>query len=138
MFFSLFPNLSIQPDGQIVPNAPVRDKTLGEGWQELPRLSCRYLLNLPKKSLTIYWLKYTGGVAPELRVSKIARLGGSGATHLRVHWTRRTHLGRRLHCAQSHSFCTVVYYFSALLYIIFLYYCILFLCGRLFVFFLSC
>ena len=31
MFYSLFPNLSIQPDGQIVPNAPVRDKNTGRG-----------------------------------------------------------------------------------------------------------
>ena len=34
-------------------------------------------------------------------------------THLRVRWSRRTHLGGRLHCAQSRSFNTFLHYHSS-------------------------
>ena len=46
------------------------------------------------------------------RIESFQNSWSGWAAHLRVRWSRRTHLGRRLHCAQSHSFSTILHYHS--------------------------
>ena len=101
-------------------------KTLGEGWQELPSLSCRYLLNLPKKIIDDLLAKIYGRSGARIESFQNSssgwERGDSSEGALDQKNSSRTSFALRtvtlfLYCCIL-FFCTIVYSFSVLLYII--------------------
>ena len=93
-------------------------KTLGEGWQKLPHLSCRYLLNLPKKIIDDCLAKIYGRSGARIESFQNSssgwERGDSSEGALDQKNSSRTSFALRtvtlfLYCCIL-FFCTIVYY----------------------------